>query len=125
MHLIGQSIKNRKRLRIFGATGGRFDHMFANIQLLINPSIKQNDIQIEIIDHQNIIQLKAPWYLSISENTDKKYISFIPISAEVKGLTLNGFKYPLTECHISSDQHYVLVMSLLMIVVLFLFLKAY
>ena len=29
-----------------------------------------------------------------------KYISFIPISTEVKGITLEGFKYPLTGCQI-------------------------
>jgi thiamine pyrophosphokinase len=29
-----------------------------------------------------------------------KYVSFIPISHEVHGITLEGFKYPLKNCHI-------------------------
>ena len=84
-------------IRIFGATGGRLDHMFANIQLLINPSLEQPDIQIEMIDHQNIIQIKAPGTYQVQKIVNKKYISFVSISAMVKGITLNGFKYPLTD----------------------------
>ena len=87
-------------IRVFGATGGRLDHMFANIQLLINPIMEQRDIQMEIIDHKNMIQIKAPGTYSINQMNHFKYISFIPISTEVKGITLEGFKYPLTGCQI-------------------------
>jgi thiamine pyrophosphokinase len=90
-----------EKIRVFGATGGRLDHMFGNIQLLIQNNKNKNDVEIEIIDRQNIIFLKSPGTYTLQKITDKKYISFIPISAEVKGLTLIGFKYPLTECHIS------------------------
>lgn len=90
-----------EKIRIFGATGGRLDHMFGNIQLLIQANKNKNDVEIEIIDRQNIIFLKSPGTYPLQRIQDKKYISFIPISTEVKGLTLIGFKYPLTECHIS------------------------
>ena len=33
--------------------------------------------------------------------SDKKYISFVPVSLNINGLTLEGFKYPLKDCHIS------------------------
>jgi thiamine pyrophosphokinase len=92
--------QNPDVIRMFGGTGGRLDHMFANIQLLINPIMKKCDIQIEIIDHKNIVYIKAPGIYPINKMENKKYISFIPISNEVKGITLEGFKYPLTECHI-------------------------
>ena len=59
--------------------------------------MQQPDIQIEMIDHQNIIQIKAPGTYQVQKIVNKKYISFVSISAMVKGITLNGFKYPLTD----------------------------
>lgn len=100
-HALNWAIEQKPEvIRVFGATGGRLDHMFANIQLLVNPVMQQPDIQIEIIDHNNRIQLKGPGTYTINKMITHKYISFIPISTEVKGITLKGFKYPLTECQI-------------------------
>lgn len=89
-----------EKIRIFGATGGRLDHFFANIQLLINPVLHKNDLPIEIIDQKNIIFLKAPGSHEIKKIPFIKYISFIPITVEVRSLTLQGFKYPLTNRHV-------------------------
>ena len=97
-HALNWAIDQKpERIRIFGATGGRLDHMFANLQLLINPCRQQPDIQIDLIDHKNIIQIKAPGTYTVHKILNKKYISFVSISAVVKGITLKGFKYPLTE----------------------------
>lgn len=92
--------QNPATIRIFGATGGRMDHTFGNIQLLIHSTEKQS-IHVEIIDQKNIIYFKTPGEYQIQKLKDKKYISFIPITQEVKGITLNGFKYPLINRHIS------------------------
>ncbi|MBO1510454.1 thiamine diphosphokinase [Metabacillus bambusae] len=86
-------------IQIFGATGGRIDHMLGNIQLL-SKTINYNT-KIEIIDRQNHITLFTPGTYTIKKRKEWKYISFIPISHEVKGITLEGFKYPLKNCHIS------------------------
>jgi thiamine pyrophosphokinase len=87
-----------EKIHIFGATGGRIDHMLGNIHLLL----KVNAIsKIEIIDCQNHITLYTPGTYTIEKHKDLKYISFIPFSHEVKGITLEGFKYPLKNCHIS------------------------
>ncbi|MFO1445857.1 thiamine diphosphokinase [Bacillus sp. Bva_UNVM-123] len=88
------------KIRIFGATGGRLDHFFANIQLLIKPILDGNHVPIEIIDQKNIVFLKAPGSYPIKKSLEKKYISFIPISAEIHDLSLEGFKYPLKNRHI-------------------------
>lgn len=90
--------QNPESIKIFGATGGRIDHLLANIHLLIH-SIK-SETEIEIIDQQNRITLHTPGTYTIKKDTDKKYTSFIPISLEVKGISLEGFKYPLKNCHI-------------------------
>lgn len=92
--------ENPKKIRLFGATGGRMDHFFANVQLLIKPLNNNDEIPVEIIDIQNKIFMTKPGTYSIQTDSDYQYISFIPISGEVDGLTLRGFKYPLTDCHI-------------------------
>lgn len=89
---LGQS---PERIRLFGATGGRLDHLFANIQLLINPVLQENHVQIEIIDRTNIVYIKPAGEYTIQKNKDFRYISFIPITMEVRDITLKDFKYPL------------------------------
>lgn len=88
------------KVRLFGATGGRLDHFFANIQLLMKPILNQVSVPVEIIDQKNIIYLKTPGSYEIKKISMKKFISFLPMTAEIQGLTLKGFKYPLTDRHI-------------------------
>lgn len=87
-------------IRLFGATGGRLDHLFANIQLLLNPILEEQPVHIEIIDRKNIVYIKPPGEYSIKKNKNFRYISFVPITMEIRGLTLKGFKYPLRNRHI-------------------------
>ena len=91
---------NPESIRIFGATGGRLDHLMANISLLYKALEWGRDIPITIIDKQNIAFMKKPGSYTLEQLPQMKYISFIPISKEVEGLTLNGFKYPLQNGHI-------------------------
>lgn len=88
-------------IRIFGATGGRLDHLLANVHLLVKPVVEENNVNIVLIDNQNILSLKAPGSYKIEKKVDKKYISFVPLTLDVKGVTLEGFKYPLKNRHIS------------------------
>ncbi|MEH7345181.1 thiamine diphosphokinase [Bacillus sp. JJ1532] len=95
------AIKQKPELiRIFGATGGRLDHFLANIQLLVKPLLQDEDTQIEIIDQSNIIYIKGPGNHEIRRNLQFKYVSFIPLTMEITGLTLKGFKYPLKDQHV-------------------------
>jgi thiamine pyrophosphokinase len=89
------------QVRIFGASGGRLDHFFANVQLLISPVLAHKKTEIFLIDQKNIIFVKAAGKYEIKKMPDKKYISFVPVSLNIKDLTLEGFKYPLKDCHIS------------------------
>lgn len=79
---------------ILGAIGTRIDHTIANIHIL-KIAIEKN-INIKIIDEKNEITL-------INKNTilkkdeNYKYISLIPLTTEVKKVTLKGLKYPLHE----------------------------
>ncbi|WP_106497667.1 thiamine diphosphokinase [Lentibacillus sp. Marseille-P4043] len=81
------------KLFLFGVTGGRLDHELINIQTLFR--ISQNDSQGIIVDKNNQVEMMKPGTHTVT--MDEKYpaISFIPFTKRVKGLTLEGFYYPL------------------------------
>lgn len=89
------------KIQIFGATGGRLDHFLANVQLLIKPVMDGDLTDILLVDQKNIVFVKSPGCYKIKNDIKKKYISFVPVTFDVKNITLNGFKYPLNNCHIS------------------------
>ncbi|SDJ02819.1 thiamine diphosphokinase [Salimicrobium halophilum] len=85
--------RQAERILFFGVTGGRMDHTLANIQLLY--PLLQHGVEGRIIDNQNEMELKLAGSHTINYSTSYPYISFIPISLKVEGLTLHNFKYPL------------------------------
>ncbi|MGD6833268.1 thiamine diphosphokinase [Sutcliffiella halmapala] len=80
-------------ITMFGVTGGRLDHFLGNVQLMLKGI--QNGITIEIQDKQNILTLVNPGQYSIRKDENLPFISFLPITPTVSGITLDGFKYPL------------------------------
>ncbi|MDP4162052.1 MAG: thiamine diphosphokinase [Bacillota bacterium] len=93
--------QNPSEIRMFGCTGGRLDHFLANMQMLVKPLNEQNESELYLIDKQNIIFIKGPGEHTIKNNSEIKYVSFLPFSMDVKNFSLNGFKYPLLNRHIS------------------------
>lgn len=79
---------------ILGATGTRLDHVMANVNLL---SIFLNHhIEAKIIDsHNQIYVIDSDMHL-YKHKTHGKYVSLIPYTDCVTGVTLIGFKYPLS-----------------------------
>lgn len=79
-------------IRLYGATGGRFDHTFANIQVLIYAH--EHDCRMSIYDESNIITVQGAgtefypkynnWYFSVFALTEKLHIK-----------KMTGVKYPL------------------------------
>jgi len=47
--------QNPELIRIFGATGGRLDHLLANVQLMFKPLVETGNVNIFLIDKQNIL----------------------------------------------------------------------
>lgn len=92
--------KQPESISIFGATGGRLDHLMANVQLLVKPLENEMAVPIEIVDDRNILYVKKPGCYTVERIDSLKYISFLPITPAVSGMTLENFKYPLKECHI-------------------------
>lgn len=78
---------------ILGATGTRLDHVMANVNLL--SIFLHNHIKAKIIDsHNQIYVIDGDAHL-YREKIHGKYVSLIPYTDCVTGVTLIGFKYPL------------------------------
>lgn len=89
---LGVEIKS-KEIIILGGLGTRIDHMLANIHIL--KETLENGIECKIVDSRNEIQLiNKKTILKIDKNY--KYISLIPLTTKAEGITLKGFKYPLS-----------------------------
>ncbi|MBS4207666.1 thiamine diphosphokinase [Bacillus sp. FJAT-50079] len=91
---------NPDSIKIFGGTGGRSDHFFANAFMLAPYQLKQQTVTFELIDIQNTISIFYPGEYDIEIDNTKKYISFLPLSSEIFGLSLKGFKYPLKDKYV-------------------------
>ncbi|MDO4555270.1 MAG: thiamine diphosphokinase [Lachnospiraceae bacterium] len=84
------------KVTIIGGTGSRFDHSFANIGLL--SYLLNQGIEGEIIDPNNRIFMMDKEHTgekTITREKKEEYVSLIPYTQEVTGITLTGFYYPL------------------------------
>lgn len=84
-------------ITILGATGSRLDHVLANIGLLSLAAEKNVDCRI--VDACNRIRLLMGRTHCCIKKAEQygDYLSFIPLTPVVKGLTLTGVMYPLTD----------------------------
>ena len=81
------------KITILGALGRRMDHAIANIHIL-KDALEAN-IPCQIIDEHNRIYLINKEMTLEKDKVYGKYVSLIPLTSTVEGLTLTGFKYPL------------------------------
>jgi len=87
--------KGASEITILGATGSRMDHTMSNIQ---NMKIALNfDIPCYIVNEYNKIYLATKIVVIKKSEQFGKFISLIPFSESVTGLTLTGFHYPLNK----------------------------
>lgn len=87
-----------KTIYLFGVSGRRLDHTLINIQLL--EQIIKLGIRGLIIDRHNHLEMYYSGEYTIEHNAIYPTISFIPLTKEVRALTLVGFYYPLTSATI-------------------------
>lgn len=87
-------------ITITGAMGGRFDHLFANVQTLA--FIRSEGAWGRILTCFEQIMLVTPGSYRIARR-DKYSLSLFAYSGEVKGLTIEGVKYPLEDGSLSQS----------------------
>lgn len=85
--------KNAVSVHIFGGLGGRWDMSLANILLLAN--VKYQDITITLSGPDCSMQIMHPGK-NLVHGDKGQGISILPIKEEARGVTLTGFRYPLS-----------------------------
>ncbi len=80
---------------ILGATGGRMDHLWANVQSLMIPF--KAGVSAKIVDKQNRISLIGGETVLKKSEAYGPYFSVFPLGKEVYGFSIEGAKYPLRE----------------------------
>lgn len=81
------------KITVLGGTGSRLDHVIGNV-VLLGAGLEKN-VSIELLDTHNKIKMVNS---SLSIRKDErfgKYLSVIPITGKVDGVTITGVKYPL------------------------------
>ncbi|MBW7477588.1 thiamine diphosphokinase [Paenibacillus oenotherae] len=86
---------------LLGALGTRFDHSLANVHLL-RSAIEQG-IAALIMDEHNTIRL-IDGMVELERSPHRSYVSLLPLSTQVTGITLVGFQYPLTDASLEIGQ---------------------
>jgi len=97
------------RVVFLGATGGRLDHMMANIDVLY--ACMQKGVEAWIVDSQNRLYLLDEGKTFCRDELWGKYVSFLPYTEQVFGITLTGFKYPLVKKNIRRGEEAGLCIS--------------
>lgn len=86
---------------ILGATGTRLDHVQANIGLL--KTCLDVGVNAELVDAHNRIRMIKDSLKIGREEQFGTYVSLIPYSDLVTGITLSGFRYPLSNATFSKQ----------------------
>jgi len=93
-----------KNIIIIGGTGGRLDHALANLALL--KYINKHGGTGVITDGFNRIRYIANGGMRVYKNY--RYVSIMPVSPELRGVTLTGFLYNLENARVTFEEPYTI-----------------
>lgn len=88
-----------KEIAILGVTGKRVDHLMANFGLLV--LAQKQGVSVILVDCYNYMKLISSGTVLKKSEQFGKYVSFFQLGGDVTGLTLEGFKYPLSNYHLT------------------------
>lgn len=92
--------RGAKEITLLGATGTRLDHVFGNMHLL-GIGLQEN-VKITLVDAHNRIRIISDELIIEKSEQFGEFVSLLPIDGTASGVTLEGFKYTLTNAVISS-----------------------
>ncbi|MBF0709987.1 MULTISPECIES: thiamine diphosphokinase [unclassified Gemella] len=101
LNVVDSLYKNVEEIDVYGATGGRLDHFFANILLLNNSKFENK--QLKIIDDNNIIFISGVGKIYFNKVEEFKYISFVPLQKDTV-ISILGSKYEVIDYELSIDR---------------------
>ena len=101
MHMVLDIVKPGDKVVLLGMSGTRLDHTISNVIMLRLFAMK--DIDAFMADEHNVIRVlgvygESPASVILSKDeTEGKYVSVIPLSDVVEGLTIKDAKYEVTD----------------------------
>lgn len=85
--------KHSSEIHILGGTGTRMDHVLGTVRLL--GFAMERGVPCYMVDPRNRIRLIQERAVLTKAGQYGTYVSLIPLTTQVSGVTLTGFKYPL------------------------------
>ncbi|AHV97704.1 thiamine diphosphokinase [Paenibacillus sabinae] len=89
-----------EEILLFGVTGTRLDHTLAGIQMMARAL--QRQIRCSVMDLTNYVTITGSQ--ALVQERGYTYVSLLPVTPEVTGITLQGFQYPLTDATLKLGQ---------------------
>lgn len=83
--------RGAREVEVFGALGGRLDHLLANVGLLLNA--RARGVHLRLVDAATEAYLAGR--RTALEARPGDLVSLLPLSGDVRGVTTRGLKYPL------------------------------
>lgn len=87
-----------RRLYLVCASGGRLDHMLANLSLLEEAESK--GVTCTLVDSRNEVYFHGGGQRCFPNTFHHRYFSIIPLDESLRGVTIQNAKYPLHDAHI-------------------------
>ncbi|MBB3110339.1 thiamine pyrophosphokinase [Paenibacillus phyllosphaerae] len=90
-----------REIILIGALGTRFDHSLANIHLL--KTAVDHNVPVSIVDEHNRVRVITDRLL-LQKADEYAHVSLLPLTTEVTGIDLEGFRYPLQDATLKIGQ---------------------